>query len=239
MALKVFEGLPGMGKSLCMASEALEMLEENKKNGLDRMIASNLKFSSDVEEYFGVRQVHSKDLTNGGLISYWSDARDLAELKNVDVIWEEMSAYCDSTQWQNMPLELKRFIAQHRHRGVRIIGNTQSFSDIDISVRRRTSSLVHVMKLMGSPDPYPNMPPIKRVWGVVLKINLNPQKYKEDKKFEGVDFTSLGGFQFIGKKSVGVFDMFNDIKAGAYPPLRHIERECESSSCNFHKVVHV
>jgi len=227
MAIKIYTGLPGNGKSLGMASEAVDMLYENKKNGLGRKVYSNLKFSEDVEKEFE------------GLIEYWNDARELALITKADIIWEEMSAYCDATQWQNMPSELKRFIKQHRHRQVRIIGNVQEFSDIDISVRRVTDRLIYMMKLAGSPDPYENMPPVKHIWGIILKLNINPRNYKEDKKFSGIEISSFGGFEFITKKKVGIFDMFNDIKSQAHPPLKHIERDCEEKNCHYHKVIHI
>ncbi len=69
----------------------------------------------------------------------------------------------DSTQWANMPLELKRWLQQHKKRGVGIIGNTQEFLMIDISMRRLVNNVYTLKKFLGSRDPSPTKPPVKRI----------------------------------------------------------------------------
>jgi len=172
--IRVITGLPGAGKSLLTARTAVDLLYRNRnwhqKTGIYRPIYSNLKFSDSLEAEFEP------------YIKYWSEAMDLVKIRDADVIWEEMGAYCDSTQWANMPLELKRWLQQHRHRGVEITGNVQEFSQIDISLRRITHEVLYLRKIIGSRDPSPTRPPVKYVWGVILVQSVSPDNYKEDKK---------------------------------------------------------
>jgi len=233
MAIHIVTGLPGSGKSYYTAEVSLDLLYQNrewyKKSGVLRKICTNLKLSQEIENEFGFG-------TDQSFISYWEDVLELPRMRDVDVIWEEMGVICDARQWENMPLELKRWLQQHRHRGCDIYGNVQEFADIDVAVRRLTKELIYLTKIMGSPDPSPTRPPIKKIWGIVVKYRIDPKNYKEDMKWsEGR--SSLDGFFFLTRKVVSVYDMHNDIKTGKYPPLQHRMRECET--CGFKKIIHV
>lgn len=226
--IKVFTGLPGSGKSLMTAKVSLDLLHENemwyKKSGIKRLVYSNLKFAQHVEEAYP------------GSVRYWEDPRQLVKLRDCDVIMDEIATYLDATQWANMSLEFKRWLQQHRKFGIRIYGNTQDFAQIDISMRRLVSDLIWLTKVAGSRDPSPTTPPVKKVWGLVVKRELDPQAYSEDKK-EAKGKLSFS-FLLITKRLVSVFDTRQEIKSGEYPAMRHIERMCERENCAFHKVVH-
>lgn len=233
MAINVVTGLPGSGKSYFTAELSLDLLHKNKKNyektGAFRQVATSLKLNEEIEKEFGYG-------TELSFIKYWEDAVELPQLKDCDVIWEEMGVICDARNWESMPSELKRWLQQHRHKGCEIYGNVQEFADIDVAVRRLTHSLTYLVKIMGSGDPSPSKPAIKKIWGVVLKIKIDPRNYKEDMKFvEGR--WSLDGFFFLSKKIISVYDMRNDIRGGVYPGLQHRERICET--CGFKKTIHV
>jgi len=227
----IFSGLPGAGKSLKLARTSIEILYRNKKlhekKGLSqRKLYSNIHFSPDVEAEFK------------GYIEYWSDPAALVKLRDCDVIWDEIATHLDSTQWQNMSLELKRWLQQHRKYGVEIYGTTQDFAQIDKSMRRLTSDLLLLSKFFGSPDPSPTRPIVERAWGLVLIRTLDPQKYDEEKsKFEA--YGVLPKVMWISTKWVSIFDTRQEILSGKYPPLRHIGRDCERTDCSFHKIIHV
>lgn len=231
----IFSGLPGAGKSLKLAMTSVDTLYRNRKlhekKGLPkRQLWSNIQFSDDVEEEFGVG--------DNGYIQYWHDPGQLVKMRDCDVVWDEIATHLDSTQWQNMSLELKRWLQQHRKYGVEIYGTTQDFAQIDKSMRRLTSDLLLLTKVLGSPDPSPTRPSITRAWGVVLIRTLDPQKYDEEKsKFEA--YGLLPKVMWIQTKWVKVFDTRQEILMGKYPPLRHIPRECERNDCSFHKIIHV
>ena len=142
MGIHIVTGLPGSGKSFYTADFAYNLLLKNKKillkTGRLRQVASNLKFSTEVEEEFLVEFEGVKY----NLIKYWSDALTLPELKDVDIIWEEMGVICDARNWENLPTELKRWFQQHRHKGCEIYGNVQEFADVDVHVRRLKPRLI-------------------------------------------------------------------------------------------------
>jgi len=228
MAIEIYVGLPGSGKSLKIADEFFSLIKRNlkhyKKTGIQRVIWSNLKFSADIEtKYFG-------------FIQYWSDPSEIVKLRDVDILWDEIATHLDSTQWKEVPLELKRWLQQHRKYGIDIYGTTQDFPMIDISMRRLVSKVTLMRKLFGSRDKSATRPPVIRPWGLCLLRNVDPACFVEDKqeyKFRGF------GFLGIGKKLCNAYDTTQEIKMGKYPPLKHIERHCVDPLCQFHKLIHI
>lgn len=233
MAIHIVTGLPGSGKSYHSANLTIDLLYRNrawyKKSGRLRKVVSNLKMNENVENEFGYG-------TELSFLEYWSEALELPKLRDCDVIWEEMGATVDSRMWESLPLELRRWLAQHRHRGIEIYGNVQEFADIDVAVRRLTQELLYLTKLVGSRDPHPTSPPVKYVWGVILRMRIDPRNYKEDMKFVQGNY-SMDGIMFITRKVVELYDMHNDIRAGKYPPLQHRVRNCPE--CGLQKVYHM
>jgi hypothetical protein len=251
--IKIVTGLPGSGKSYYTAQKSVELLYRNKKwydkqiklfeqgklldtNGnveiyppKRRKVVSNLKLNEALENEFGFDTPES-------FLEYWEDAENIPHVRDADLIWEEMGAILDSRNWESLPIELRRWLQQHRHRGVSIYGNCQEFADIDIAVRRLTEELIYLRKIIGSRDPSPTSPPVKYVWGIILELEFDPRQYDEKEKFKAGNW-SFGGIDFITRKIVNIYDMRNDIKPGRYPSLQHRLRECET--CGFKKVIHV
>lgn len=231
--IAIISGLPGAGKSLKLSRIIWGLLVRNekwfksKKNVYKekRLLWTNLKLSSKVMKRFD------------GYIKEWVGPSELVDLRNCDVIWDEMAVHLDSTQWQNMSLELKRWLQQHRKFGVEIYGTAQDFAQVDKSARRVVSDLLYLTKLIGSPDKSPTKPPVKHVWGLVVVRRLDPQKYDEaTSKFESQSFPS---FMFINREDLELYDSYSEVKVGEHPKLRHIDRVCERVSCGHHKVMHV
>lgn len=224
----VIQGLPGAGKSLKLARLIIDVLYRNKKwfekSGIKREVWLNLKLSEAVEKEFE------------GFIKYWKNPAELVDLRNVDVFWDEIATHLDATQWANMSLELKRWLQQHRKFGIDIYGTTQDFSMVDVSFRRLTSELMHLVKLFGSPDKSATRPEVKRIWGLVILRTLDPQKYDEKKsKFEPENL--IPKFMWIQRSDIDVYDTTAEVEVGEYPRLRHIERKCEC--CSHVKIQHV
>jgi len=215
----IFTGLPGAGKSYKMARTVVDILYRNKKwyqqTGIKRQIVSNLKLSPHIEVEFE------------GFIRYWSDPSELVALRNVDLFWDEIATHLDSTQWQNMPLSVKRWLQQHRQFGVEVYGTTQDFAMIDKSMRRMTSDLVHLVKVFGTRDKSATKPDPKYVFCLVLMKTLDPTTYDEENK----STRGIPKFMLITREGIDVFDTTQEILAGEYPPLNHIERECLDPDC--------
>jgi len=109
------------------------------------------------------------------------------------------------------------------------------FAMIDKSMRRLTSDLYILRKLVGSRDKSTTKPPVKHVWGVITVQEMDPTSYDEESSKKAAGFPS---FMFLSKQGTEIFDTTQEIKQGAYPPLNHIERECIKKGCTFHKVTH-
>jgi len=225
----VFTGLPGAGKSLKLARTAIELLYRNKvhfeRGGRLRKLYTNLKLSEAV-------LVEFEDF-----VEDWVDPAQLTSLRDVDVLWDEIATHLDATQWQNMSLELKRWLQQHRKFGIELYGTTQDFAQIDKSFRRLCSDLFHLTKIFGSRDKSSTRPEVKHIWGLSLVQTLDPQTYNEEKsKFKN---DGLPSFVWISRSDVEIFDTTAEVKLGKYPPLRHIERDCEQNNCTHKKILHV
>jgi len=224
--IEIYTGLPGSGKTLYMADQALVLLNKNKnwykKSGKKVMLYSNMKLMPHIEKEYNE------------FIEYWHDPEQLTQIKDADVLWDEIAAHIDSTQWQNMPLDLKKWLQQHRKNGIAIYGTTQEFLMTDISLRRLVNSVYEMIKVIGSRDPSKTRPPVKRVWGIILKRKIDPLSYDDEGKRKYIGTSLI----FIRKKFVNSFDTTQIIGGNKYPPLKHIERRCITPGCEHIKIVH-
>lgn len=233
---KIFAGKESAGKSLLLAKTATKIVERNskwfEKTGVKRPILSNLKFSKDFELY-----AESKNVP----IEYWKQLDELILRDNADVIMDEVGSYLDSRLWADLSLNVRRWLAQCAKIGIHIYGSAQDFAQVDKSFRRLTNELVEVKKIMGSSRPMKSAPSSKRIWGVCVLRNLDPNNYDENKKV----IFSIPSLFFIEKKYCEIFDTTQKIEKAQLPPFRHEERFCEhhpkmggDGSCRFCKIYH-
>lgn len=238
--ITIIEGLPGAGKSVTTAKASIALLERNlawyKRSGVKRKLYSNIKFNDKIVESIiasALPDTHVVDLSDW--VGYWDDPSELVQLRDVDIVWDEVATHLDSTQWANVPLELKRWLQQHRKFGIEIIGNTQVFPQIDISMRRLTNRVVTLFKPFGSRDPSPTAPPVRFIWGLILGWDVDPLTYDENNRKTEVIPSSI---TWISEDLTSFFDTRQEITMGKYPPLKHIERACGNPTCTFHRVTH-
>lgn len=245
----IVTGLPGASKSYDCTEKAHEWITRNRRwyqqTGIIRPLRSNLVFSDKYTEEMNdmsnlplrknVYETPKKREWNQNhqFLEYWEDPEELPLLNHCDVIWEEMGAHVDSRSWEQLPFELRRWLQQHRHRGINVYGNCQDFADVDIAVRRLTSELHYLVKVVGSRDPSPTSLPPRWIWAWVLKWQLNARSYDDNNKFKGA---SLVGTKLLKREIVERYSMFNNIKPMKPPPLRHTERKCPD--CGEVKIKH-
>jgi len=184
MSLVLATGLPGSYKSGMSCIQTQEWLARNfrwyKKTGIIRPVRSNLvltkkftddinnrKFTLKVNEGVKISDKIKEWNEKRDFLEYWEDPEELPLINDCDDIWEEMGRHVDSRDWEQLPPELRRWLQQHRHRGVNIFGNCQDFADVDVAVRRLTQSLMYLYKIAGSRDPSPTSPPPKIIWGFI------------------------------------------------------------------------
>jgi hypothetical protein len=215
---EIVEGKPGQGKSLYHARLARKLLKRNKKwfdkSGIVRKIYSNIKFTEAFEK---------EALYNGhNFLEYWNTTHEICNLRDVDLLWDEIATELDSRNYANLTEDLKRFLSQYRKRGVDIYANTQDFSMIDARARLMITSVATLHKIIGSRDPSPTRPPVKRIWGLVMVryfeniISDDPHEKK---------YTLVPSFFFIDKEDVEIYDTTQDIPASPPIPRRRFARE--------------
>jgi len=200
------------------------------QTGVPRPIVSNLKFEEWFEKYV------EDELKIP--IMYWQNLADLPTMTNLDLIIDEIGAYFDSRTYADLPLEVRLWLAQASKLGVDIYGSAQDFAQVDLAFRRLTTSLLHVTKLAGSSRPAKTKPKVSFIWGVCSIRELDPMGYKEDEK----KFTATGilpKFFFIRKEYCKIFDTTRRVEKSKPVPYKHIDRSCELSSCDYHRMLHV
>jgi len=206
---EIIEGAPGQGKSLYTARIARKLYNRNfkwyEKSGIIRKIASNQKYSEiflkGKEQFF----------------QYWSSPKELCDLKNVDVIWDEIATELDARNFANLPYELKVFLSQYRKRGIDVYANTQDFSMIDARARLMVTEVLTLSKVLGSRDPSATKPPVKNLWGLILVWHvINHREPDIEKKKRGL----IPDFFFIEKEDVERYDTKQGIEAGQLPPKK-------------------
>jgi len=236
----IFSGLESSGKSLKLAilCEALVLRNEKwfKITKVIRPIWSNMAFSREFETYAA---------KHGVPIKYWKDLDQLVEIDEADIICDEVGNYFDSRGWENLSLDVRRWLTQGAKTGIEFYGGAQDFAQVDKAFRRLVNDgdLKLIRKVAGSRRPSKTKPPIKRIWGICFVWNLNPSAYNEDKKDFGGSW--LPSIFFIRRKHCRIFDTNQKLQLSELPLLKHQVRFCDKhkdkggdGSCNFCKVTH-
>jgi len=225
----IVSGLESSGKSLLLASMVADIAQRNykwlKKSGLVRPIYTNLQFSDDFTSYC------QDEL--GIPIKYWSNLDELILLSNCDVIMDEVGNYFDSRMWADLSLDVRRWLTQGAKTGIEIYGSAQDFAQVDKAFRRLVNVLLHVTKVVGSPRPSATKPPVRFIWGLCMKRDLNPRAYDEDNKQPASSF-ALPTFFLIQRKYCEMFDTTQKILRSKPTALRHEERFCDDPNCPVH-----
>jgi len=234
----IFSGLESSGKSLKLAKTVAEIAYRNaawaKRSGHIRPIASNLEFSATFYKHV------TEDL--GIPIQYWSNIDELIKLHDCDVIVDEVGNYFDSRLWADLSRDARMWLSQGAKTGVEMYGSAQDFAQVDKAFRRLVNHLFHITKVMGSRRPAATKPPVKRIWGLCVIRELDPQGYDEDKK----KFAAGGvipSFFTIRRQDCEIFDTTQKIIRSRPEPMRHIERFFDlGAACldrGRHKILHV
>jgi len=235
----IYSGLEGSGKSLKLARIAQDLAWRNHKwyktTGVKRPIATNMLFSAKFIAYC--------DKLNVPIIN-WQNLDDLIKLEQCDVIIDEVGNYFDSRMWADLSLDVRKWLTQGGKCGIEIYGSAQDFAQVDKAFRRLVNGLYDIRKMIGSRRPSATKPPVKRIWGICLARELDPQGYDEDKK--GFNGSFIPHPFMIRRKDCDVFDTTQKIGRSEYPAMRHEVRFCQKhphfggdGSCTFCKIVHI
>ncbi len=227
----IWDGNTGQGKTYMSSLDTMRLLQRNKywfekkKTKVKRTLATNIALSEKVlEEY-------------DGYIKYWTDLEQLVNMRESDVIFDDMASYLDSQRWADTPMSVKRWLRLHEHFGCDIYGNAQDFKTIDPSVRRLTTELYRVQKIFGSRRPSATKPVVKRIWGIILIKQVRLEDYAKENSER--NFVGWPKFQSIKRKICNVFDTTQELQQSEWPPLHHIERSCLETGCEKVVVKHI
>lgn len=221
----VYEGLPDQGKSYITAIQTLQLLERNMgwwKNKLTkkgRYVATEMELAPWVVEKFG--------LYPNGFIRYYK-INELPDLRQCDVIMDDMGTRFSAQRWQETPDAVRNWFRLMGHYECDVYGNAQDFLDIDVSIRRKTRNVISLTKLFGSPRPGETYPPIKFIYGIILKRRVH---YTElDKEQYKRKLSRLGMPVWISKKNCSIYNTLQLIEKAEFPPYECYERECTNPS---------
>jgi len=212
----VYTGMESSGKTLMLARKASECLERNinhlKKYNYMVPIVSNVKFNPVFED---------KAKAAGIDIVYWENLDELIQFESADVFIDEVGNYFDARGWENLTLDIRRWLTQGAKTGVTIYGAAQDFSQVDKAFRLLTNELYHIRKLVGSARPSRGRPPSKKIWGFCMVRELDPHSY-DDKEFKPISIFPSGFF--IRKKDTDIFNTNQKIVKSKPPLLKREER---------------
>jgi len=211
---EIIEGAPGQGKSLYTARLTKKLAMRNRKwaerSGIIRPIRANLHYAQHFVNEFREFLFH------------WEKPAELVNFIDCDVIWDEIATELDARNFANLPDELKIFLSQYRKRGVDIYANTQDFSMVDARARLMVTRVATLNKVIGSADPTPTKPPIKRVWGLVAVREV--ENFKDFAS--GRQYGWIPSFFFIEKEDIELYDTRQAIVVGSLP-IRKLRRETQ------------
>lgn len=214
-------GSPGNGKSLYMARTVRWLVERNKRNllkyGIFRKVRPNSKFAKHFEDSCIIEH----DGKTYNFLEYWETMHDVMQMRDCDIVWDEIATEMDARESQTLPREVKRFISQYRKRGLEIYSNTQDFSYVDKRARGFVTHLYMLTKIIGSPDPSPTKPPIKRIWGLIAKSKATDDSIRADSP-ENIKFHPIPSFFTINREDCEMYDTLDDIPAS--PPLPRLRQ---------------
>jgi len=119
----VFTGKNGSGKTFNMVALAYKRWLQ----GCD--IYTNTYLNFQIPKY-RIRKIEV------GKIIYFHDIRELIEVRDGLILFDEAQNLFDAQNWSSLPPEFKFKLQQHRHHNLDIFATTQVINQIDIVYRR-------------------------------------------------------------------------------------------------------
>jgi len=236
MPIEVITGRAGSCKTAMLCQTLVRTLKRNKrfleKSGKLRKVYLNFPVTTKLTAQYGQ------------FLGYWKNLDDLILLEDCDIFIDELLIYFDAARWKELSLDVKRFIAIHRHLGIEIYSTSQDFAQVDVAFRRLTDQIYYLVKLLSSREPSATKPPIKRIWGVSMIYTISPVDYKEDQKENKTKFHWLF---FLTRAKCEIYDTRQKFEVTSETKKKELVYICEKGdNCTeglggrpFRKVIHV
>jgi len=127
MAIYVYTGRPGSGKTYILVKLALKLL----KKGVP--VWSNFRIFPDKKYIKNLR--------------YWQTINDIKQVQNGVILMDEAQIYFNSRKWSELPDQWQYKLQQHRKEGLSIYGSVQNLRRLDTVMRELVSNYFECKKL--------------------------------------------------------------------------------------------
>jgi len=131
---RIYEGLPGSGKTLLMVRDAVTLMRSGVR------VCSNLR----------IRDIYSG--SESERCATWIEMLEWSVQTLRDGVptvfcLDEIHLMCDSREWKSTPSWWRNLMAQRRHFGIGIIGTTQDLSQVEKRLRTLVKHLIRVRRV--------------------------------------------------------------------------------------------
>jgi len=128
---RIYEGLPGSGKTLLMVRDCCELMRQGVR------VYSNVQ----IRDPFSGIEAHA---LGGWLDMLRASVATLEDGIPTIFAFDEIHLACDARSWQNTPAWWLNLMAQRRHYGVGLIGTTQNADTVEKRLRMLIGRIVRV-----------------------------------------------------------------------------------------------
>lgn len=147
MAIQIWIGKPGHGKTIALMRKFVERCKHSEKlfkeTGVRRPIKTCILPSPVLYARYAF------------FIEIFSDIDWLPQALQCDIFIDEMGSYFDARQWATLGPEVIHALRVHRHKGIEIFGATQELTQVDVTIRRLTTRVYRCKKLFSTGEPQP------------------------------------------------------------------------------------
>lgn len=214
MAITVYVGKPGHGKTIALMREFENICIKNerifKKTGFRRTI----KVGPFISPQLYARYAY--------YIEIIGDLDFLPDASHCDIFIDEMGTYFDARQWASLGPEVIHSLRLHRHRGIDIYGATQEFTQVDITLRRLTTTVIRCKKLFSTGEPQPNQPIKKSSFMIGTIGQVKPEHREIETEFQETFNNKL---QIYDHDDFSLYDTHFDMSLVPLSPLYLRPRE--------------
>lgn len=166
--ITLFSGNPGNGKTLaCVRAVYSEFL-------LGRKVYSNIPLKFPHERY--------------------SSLTELVGAEEGVILMDEAQSYFDARQWDNVPVELRMKLQQHRKQALDVFATSQHPAFLEPTFRRLVAEFWFCRKVIGSKWPPKSKKDAIKPWGVIMLSRVSMEDIMRDKEVprrEGMEFFLL------------------------------------------------
>jgi len=221
LCITLIWGRKGSGKSLISGRIVRELLASYKKAEKrypqlpKRKVISNQKYTPQYESVLGEH------------LKYWTNPLELVDVRNSDIIWDEIGKDFPAGGWVDTPKDIKQVFSHLRKRGNRLFANTQTFEDIDIAFRRQCDRAFQIQKIMGSPDISASLPAPKWIWGLLMVREFDPLEIERADNPSGEMALGFPALKWFTGRDVLIYDTTAELPPYRPDKMRHFELHCE------------